>query len=247
MCKAELDYGLDSWSLLLTNYSHLDEAKDLFMFPEKVSNVNSVSVCYYGTNTTSLENVERLQAYFIVYGPSSVSLTQLPQSIMHRKSKICKSIDLGNSYNAALQFGVFIPKVCFVNRNETNICPLKLNFFSKSCRMLLGTTLGGISDLRNQSAFRNQILQRVTSMEEVCVNLNIRIDIAGNKIMTDICAVSLREEKYIDRLVFMIDVIVVQYVFVLDLICTITYFFLRSFPCIIYMYSNYTPIFCSFL
>ena len=175
----------------------------MFKFPDVVSNVVSVSVCYYGTNTTSLENVDRLQAYFIVYGPSDeyVSLTRLPQFIFqtHRKSKICKSVELGNSYNATLQFGVFIPKDCFVNSNGTNICPLKLDFFSKSCTMLLGTTLEGMFD--NQNDIRNQILQRVTSMEEVCMDLNIRIHIAGNKKMTDICAVSLREEKYIEKLV----------------------------------------------
>ena len=211
--KGELDYG------------QLNEEKNLFMFPEEVSNVESVSVCYYGTNTTSLENFDKLLAYFIVYGPSEeyVSLTRLPQSIpqTRKKSKICRLIDLGNLYNATLQFGVFIPKDCFVNSNGIRICPLKLDFFSKSCTKLLGTTLGVM--FNNQNDLRNQILQHVTIVEEVCMDLNIRIDIAGNKIMTDICAVSLREEKYIERLVFMIDVIVVHYVSVLDLICTISY------------------------
>ena len=204
----------DTYYLLITgckifgiaepDYGQLKEAKNLFMFPKKVSNVESVSVCYYGTNTTSLKNVDRLQAYFIVYGPSEgyVSLTRLPQSIpqTHQKSKICRLIDLSSSYNATLQFGVFIPKDCFVNSNGTNICPLKLDFFSKSCTMLLGTTLGGM--FKSQNDLRNQILQHVTSVEEVCVDLNITINLAGNKKMTDICAVSLREHKYIERLCY---------------------------------------------
>ena len=177
----ELDYDWDSESLLLTDYSQLDETKSLLVFPE-VSDVGSVSVCYYGTNETSLENVDRLQVYFVVYEPSeeNVNLTQPPQSISQtlRNSKMCMPTEVKNSYNAALQFGAFIPSDCFVNCDESNICPLKLDFFSKSCMMLIGTTLEEM--FRKQSVLRNQILKHVINMEEVCVDLNIRIETPGN-------------------------------------------------------------------
>ena len=187
----ELNHDLDSKSLL-PNCNELGELHNFFIFPEEVNNVDVISVCYYGTNTTSLVDVDKLQAYLVVFvnfqetrSKEYFTLLPLIQSIQQaqtpvlQKTKICETFNLVDLYNATLSFGVYIPEDCIVNKQDEKICPLKLDFFSNSSSVVHGTTLDVIS-LSLGNLENNFLVDHDADMEEVCLDLNIRIIIPGN-------------------------------------------------------------------
>lgn len=156
---------------------------DLFVFPDEVPFMDIVSVCYYGTNATQLnERVDRLTAILITYQKDEsgkyiyIHRARLDQclSSVHTKKCNCVQIDLRNSTvrNTTLRFGVYNH-----NRCRKDFCPLKLYSFSNSSMVLHRS----IPDVKFKHATNDGLSNQlqIDSATMACWDLNIRIEIPG--------------------------------------------------------------------
>ena len=183
--KAEVDEDLKSNSSLQT-CSKFEGANNLFIFPNEVSNVDSLSVSYYGTdktNETNLTEVHRLAAFFIIFEKNGLEeyelcnlrrLIQLPDQNRIRKVDISEAGSC-SSCNAKFLFGIYIANDCSLNNNGSLICPLKLNFFSNSSTLLHTTVTLNMNPSANNLRNRIQSIN-INDLEPMFVALNVKIE-----------------------------------------------------------------------
>lgn len=167
---------------------------DLYILRHEVPNVDRVSVCYYGTNETVVAMNSKLTAHFIVYYCNTTSeeyeycthmkMTQNVSSsgsVSNSHEELCMEVMLNNCTvgNNMLRFGVHIYNNC--EPLQDNECPLKLNFFSNSSKLLHKKLMPvRFNHLNKMSKKKLQIKEDNARQENFRdENLNIRIAYEG--------------------------------------------------------------------